>query len=132
MPELYKQYLLAITGTSAADAASYTHNKNAAQTLSYETYKYPMTAYNIWHPDYSPALMKVSNTQTFKEYFAGRVYSEYYFKGPLILDYNRYSMDLRPGFGFQIHGIKKTTAGEMVLNFTEYGADCVNLCIIIQ
>lgn len=132
MPELYKQYLLAITGTSAADAASYTHNKNAAQTLSYETYKYPMTAYNIWHRDYSPALIKVSNTQTFKEYFASSVYSEYDFKGPLILDYNRYSMDLRPGFGFQIHGIKKTTAGQMVLNFTEYGADCVNLCIIIQ
>ncbi|MDD5790751.1 MAG: hypothetical protein PUE30_09565 [Spirochaetia bacterium] len=113
---LFEKYLLALTGNS-----SFTHNRDAACTLSYtyepysedSPYRYPMKAYDIYSDDwafdisvYSSALSGTCN-------------------GPYVFTKSQ-KLDLRPDNGISIHSIGRnnsSSAIDVTVDFSSSGPE---------
>lgn len=121
--ELFQQFLAACTNGGAT--TGFTHNKDAAQTLEKSSYNYPMTAINLRAADYKRERYLV-NGQASAAYNSD---SDKY--GPFLFS-NKYGIALRPDYGMTLHKLGATSGGDLSLQFTESGADCVNMYVIIQ
>lgn len=113
--DLFEKYLLALSGNS-----TYTHNKDADCTLKYNSgdysstpYEYPMTAYNIFDPEYS---FPVNGEE---------------YCGPAIFKDNAKSVDLRPENGILIHGIGTFSGSSLSVSFSS-GTDSEKIYLIIR
>ena len=132
--EIFQQFLLALTNGGAT--TGYTHNKAAAETVDYKSdsvssYKYPMTAINLWGEAYSyptdknPFLVKNQQDATYDS-------SETRYNGPFLFS-NKYGFPLRPGYGITLHKLGTTdSTSSLSLTFSDTGADCVTMYVIIQ
>lgn len=129
--DLFKQFLVACVDKNGT--TGYTHNKNASQTVTYSsgstTYKYPMTAINLWSSDY--AYPTSTNTfivenQTIAAYEANSTS----YTGPFLFS-NAYGFDLRPFYGMTLHRIGTTSGSDLSLSFSSSGADCLTMYVII-
>ena len=116
---LFEKYLLALAGNS-----SFTHNKDAACTLSYtgapysETspYRYPMKAYDIYSDDWA------------------FVSSNIKYKGPGLFK-STAKIDLRPGNGITIHGVISNNTGgavNMTVDFSSSGPENETIYLILK
>lgn len=114
---LFEKYLLALTGNS-----SFTHNRDAACTLSYtyepysedSPYRYPMKAYDIYSDDWAFDLSKVYSSA-----LSGTCNGPYVFK-------NSQKLDLRPDNGISIHSIgrnKSSSAMDVTVDFSSSGSE---------
>ena len=83
--DLFAEFTVAVTGISSSHSSVYTHNQNAAQTISYDSYSYPMKAFNLWDSSFS-----LEDTE-FQTKMNGYKYSRYDFYGP----YNSRSWKIR-------------------------------------
>ncbi len=127
--DLFKQFLVACVDKNGT--TGYTHKKNAAQTVTYEStsYSYPMTAIDLWASAYGYP----TSTNTFlienqeKCAYDTSVSS---WTGPFILS-NAYGVSLRPYYGITLHKIGTTSGSDLSLTFSESGADCVTMYVII-
>ena len=104
--KIFQNFLLALTGNT-----TYTLNKNAKQTLSYNSYSYPMTAYYIFADKYSP------NTGN----------------GPVLYG-NSEAIDLRPQYGISLHTLGALPAGmtDLTLTFSDKGSADLYMYVIVQ
>ena len=119
--DLFKQFLLCITGSS-----KYTMNQDAAQTLTCNGYKYPMTKIDLWDSEYG--LQKPSYQQEYERY----AYSEYDFLGPILFSSGA-GTTLRPAYGFLLHGLDvATSASTKTLTFSSTGSENLTMYLIIQ
>ncbi len=129
--DLFKQFLVACVDKNKT--TGYTHNKNAAQTVTYsgesDTYSYPMTAIDLWASAYgyptSTNKFLIENQE--KCAYDTSVSS---WTGPFILS-NAYGVSLRPYYGITLHKIGTTSGSDLSLTFSESGADCVTMYVII-
>lgn len=121
--DLFEQFLLCITGSS-----TYTMNQDAAQTLEYSDYKYPMTAIDLWDSAWG-----LQGTSVEKEYKGSEViYEKYDFLGPILLS-NGAGITLRPAYGFLLHGLGvATNASTKTLKFNTTGSQNLTMYLIIQ
>lgn len=114
---LFEKYLLALTGNS-----SFTHNRDAACTLSYtggsyledSPYRYPMKAYDIYSDDWAFDLSKVYSSA-----LSGTCNGPYVFK-------NSQKLDLRPDNGISIHSIGRnnsSSAMDVTVDFSSSGPE---------
>ena len=114
---LFEKYLLALAGKS-----SFTHNRDAACTLSYTVepyskdspYRYPMKAYDIYSDDWAFDLSKV-----YSPTLSGTCNGPYVFK-------KSQKLDLRPGNGISIHSIGSNTSGsamDVTVDFSSSGPE---------
>ena len=118
---LFQQFLLCITGSS-----TYTMNQDAAQTLTYSGYTYPMTAIDLWNSDYG---LQNTNYQRENERYA---YSGYKFLGPILFSSGA-GTTLRPAYGFLLHGLGKVSSGTTkTLTFSSTGSENLTMYLIIQ
>ena len=130
--DLFEQYVQALLGSS-----DYTHNVDAATTVSYtgtdgdtsnsysesNPYVYPMTAYDIFDDDYAfPSSAK-------KDYSTEK-YSGYSWNGPYVRSVN-YGATLRPNNGFTLHGIKKMSSTSTTVTFSSNSNSSVKLYLIL-
>ncbi len=114
---LFQQFLLAITGSS-----KYTHNKNAAQTMSYGTYKYPMTAINLWDDAYG------YNNPSIVKQLRGSVIDGFDWRGPVIFKRN-IGVTLPAHNGISIHELD---ISENTVEFSRIGPATQKIYLIIQ
>ena len=129
--DLFKQFLIACTNGGAA--SGFTHNQDAKQTVTYGSgsggYKYPMTALNLWNSAYGYPTddngFLVGN-QAAAAYESGVGYT-----GPFVFS-NRYGFDLRPEYGITLHKLGETGGSSLSLEFSEEGAGCVTMYVIVQ
>lgn len=127
--DLFKQFLVACVDKNGT--TDYTHNKNAAQTVTYEStsYSYPMTAIDLWASAYgyptSTNKFLIENQE--KCAYDTSVSS---WTGPFILS-NAYGVSLRPYYGITLHKLGTTSGSDLSLTFSESGADCVTMYVII-
>ena len=110
--KIFQKFLLALTGST-----EYTHNKNAQQTLTCGSYKYPMKAYTIFADKYSPAELLNTNTGN----------------GP-VLFVNNAAIDLRPQYGISLHTLGTLPAGmtDLTLTFSDKGSADLYMYVIVQ
>ena len=110
--KIFQNFLLALTGNT-----EYTHNKNAKQTLTCGSYKYPMTAYDIFADKYSPAELLNMNTGN----------------GPVLYN-NSAAKDLRPQYGISLHTLGALPAGmnDLTLTFSDKGSADLYMYVIVQ
>ena len=110
--KIFQKFLLALTGST-----EYTHNKNAQQTLTCGSYKYPMKAYDIFADKYSPAELLKTNTGN----------------GP-VLFVNNAAIDLRPQYGISLHTLGALPAGmnDLTLTFSDKGSADLYMYVIVQ
>jgi len=133
--DLFKQFLLSLFGDS-----TYTHNKDAAKTLSCsyttdsgasKTYTYPMTAFNIFDSEYSPYEVEGFSTSQLKTY-ASDIYKKNSYKGPFLYK-NSIVTALRPNYGILLHSVLSYTSGTSdTLTFTSTGAKDLELYLILE
>ncbi len=129
--DLFKQFLVACLDKNGA--TSYTHNQNASQTVTYSngstTYKYPMTAINLWSSAYG---YPTSENKFLIDGQASAAYdsSASSWTGPFIFS-NRYGVTLRSYYGITLHKIGTTSGSDLSLTFSESGADCLTMYVII-
>lgn len=130
--DLFEQYVQSLLGSS-----TYTHNVDAATTLSYtgtdgdesnsysssNPYTYPMSAYDIFGEDYALTDIKSSLSK-----FA---YTNYDYYGPVVLSSSA-SAALRPESGFTLHGIKELTGTSTTVNFSSNTNSNVKLYLILM
>ncbi|MBR1715417.1 MAG: hypothetical protein IJ717_10820 [Treponema sp.] len=129
--DLFKQFLVACLDKNGT--TSYTHNKAASQTVTYTsgstTYKYPMTAINLWSSDYAyptqdnPFLVQNQASAAYNTNASS-------YTGPFIWS-NAYGMELHPFYGMTLHQIGTTNGSDLSLTFSSSGADCVTMYVII-
>ena len=121
--DLFEQFLLCITGSS-----TYTMNQDAAQTLEYSGYKYPMTAIDLWDSTWG-----LKGTSVEKEYKGSEViYENYDFLGPILLSYGA-GITLRPAYGFLLHGLGVVSSGSTkTITFNSTGSQNLTMYLIIQ
>jgi hypothetical protein len=119
--DLFEQFLLCITGSS-----TYTMNQDAAQTLTWSGYTYPMTAIDLW--DSAWGLTSLEN-----EYKGSDViYKNYNFLGPILLSSGA-GTTLRPAYGFLLHGLGvATSALTKTITFNDTGSQNLTMYLIIQ
>ncbi len=119
--DLFEQFLLCITGSS-----TYTMNKDAAQTLEYSGYTYPMTKIDLWDSEYG---LQNTSYQRENERYA---YSGYEFLGPFLLA-NGAGITLRPAYGFLLHGLGVVgSSSTKTLTFNTTGSQNLTMYLIIQ
>lgn len=123
--DIFEQFLLSVTGSG-----TYTMNQAAEQTVKYTdtdggTYSYPMTAIDLWSDTYSTESLRGSTT--------GSAYSGYSFRGPFLFS-TSCRMTLMPEYGFTLHGVEETAAGQTSLTVTlsEKGSSSLTVYLIIQ
>ena len=121
--DLFEQFLLCITGNS-----TYTMNQDAAETLTYSGYTYPMTAIDLWDSTWG-----LKGTSVEKEYKGSEViYENYDFLGPILLSYGA-GITLRPAYGFLLHGLGVVSSGSTkTLTFNTTGSQNLTMYLIIQ
>ena len=121
--DLFEQFLLCITGSS-----TYTMNQNAAETLTYSGYTYPMTAIDLWDSAWG-----LQGTSVEKEYNGSKsIYENYDFLGPILLSYGA-GTTLRPAYGFLLHGLGvATAASKKTITFNSTGSQNLTMYLIIQ
>ena len=124
--KIFQKFLLALTGNE-----TYTLNKNAKQTLSYNSYSYPMTAYDIFADAYSPEieeLYKVVPSTLVASSTLG-----YNGKGPVLYN-NAAAIDLRPQYGISLHTLGELPAGinDLTLTFSDKGSADLYMYVIVQ
>lgn len=113
---LFEKYLLALAGKS-----SFTHNRDAACTLSYtyepyskdSPYRYSMKAYDIYSDDWAFDISVYSSA------LSGTCNGPYVFK-------NSQKLDLRPGNGISIHSIGSNNSGsamDVTVDFSSSGSE---------
>lgn len=132
--DLFQQFLVACTNKDATkNSDGYTHYKDATQTLSYSSgsYKYPMTAINLWDSAYSYPTNSnkfIVSGQTDAAYSTSTSYT-----GPFLFSIN-YSAALRPNYGMTLHklGTTTSTTAPLELTFSDKGAADVYMYVIIQ
>lgn len=125
---LFEQFLLALTGNG-----TYTMNKNAAQTLSYGDYKYPMTTIDLWSSDYSISSDGISDYSSVQSQLSEWKYADYDWTGPFLFS-NSNGYTLRPEYGITLHEIgtldsDKTSA---TYTFSSSGSSNLTMYLIIQ
>lgn len=123
--DLFEQFLLCITGSS-----TYTMNQDAAQTLEYSGYTYPMTAIDLWDKDSAWGLQGTSFEKKYKgsEY----IYEKYDFLGPILFSSGA-GTTLRPAYGFLLHGLGEVSSGTTkTLTFSSTGSENLTMYLIIQ
>lgn len=144
--DLFAEFVLAVTGVSSSHNTFYTHNKNAAQTITCgsDSYPYPMNAFNLWSSaseTYTSGGQKATYTFSLKgtqiqSSYQNYVYSNYDFNGPIVLSATAglSGYDLRPEYGMVIHGVGKYASGTTsdTLTFSSSGAEGLRLYIVIQ
>ena len=110
--KIFQNFLLALTGNT-----TYTLNKNAKQTLPYNSYSYPMTAYDIFADKYSPAELLETNTEN----------------GPVLYN-NAAAIDLRPQYGISLHTLGELSAdmNDLTLTFSDKGSADLYMYVIVQ
>ncbi|MBR4449729.1 MAG: hypothetical protein IKS30_05965 [Treponema sp.] len=119
--DLFEQFLLCITGSS-----TYTMNQDAAQTLTCNGYKYPMTAIDLWDSNWG--LKNIEDKYKGSEY----IYEKYDFLGPILLSYGA-GITLRPAYGFLLHGLGvATNASTKTITFNTTGSQNLTMYLIIQ
>ncbi len=125
--DLFAEFTVAVTGISSSHSSFYTHNQNAAQSIAYNSYYYPMTAFDLWGSSFSLA------GTTFQTKMNGYKYSRYDFYGPYVFS-NAYAVDLRPEYGMIIHGVGKygSNVKSDSLTFSSSGASGLYLYVVIQ
>ncbi|MBR1615087.1 MAG: hypothetical protein IJ673_06345 [Treponema sp.] len=129
--DLFKQFLVACVDKNKT--TGYTHNKNAAQTVTYsgesDTYSYPMTAIDLWASAYG---YPTSTNKFLIENQENCAYDKSVssWTGPFILS-NAYGVSLRPYYGISLHQIGTTSGSDLSLTFSSSGADCVTMYVII-
>ncbi len=119
--DLFAQFLTALLDNSSA----YTMKKDAAQTVSYDGYTYPMTSINLLSSAYSPESEYMSENRK----YAGNGYQS---KGPFVFS-NNYGTSLRSEYGISIHEIKTYSSGTTrdTISLSSSGAEgLVNYFII--
>ena len=129
--DLFRQFLLALLNDS-----TYTHNKDASQTLTYSsgntTYSYPMTAFNIFGSDYSPSALDGFSRSDYPSY-AWSSYKNGGYLGPFLYK-NSVRAELRPEYGIMLHGVGTYSSGTTsdTITFTDTGAADLVMYLIIK
>lgn len=125
--DLFAEFAVAVTGISSSHSSVFTHNQDAAETVSYKSYDYPMKAFNLWSDDFS------LDGTTFQDKMNSYKYSKYDFYGPYIFA-SAAGVDLRPEYGMSIHGIGKygSNVKSDTLTFSSSGASGLYLYVVIQ
>jgi hypothetical protein len=117
MADLLKMYAEACVFNSSTLKASYTYptfNQAAAQTLTYDSYSYPMAAINLW--------------STANDWTSGS--TTYY--GPALYGCtSSYLYDLRP-YGFTLHTIGTASSSSVTLKFSSSGSSNEDLYVMVQ
>ncbi len=129
--DLFEQYVQALLGSS-----EYTHNIDAATTISYtgtdgdesnsysesNPYSYPMTAYDIFADDYNIASL-IQENEKYK-------YTNYDGAGPFVLSATA-SAALRPDNGFTLHGIQKMTSTSATVKISSNSNSRLKMYLIL-
>lgn len=141
--DLFEEFVLAITGSTESHNETYTHNQNAAETLSYESYYYyPMEAFNLWDSssttyesdgETETYTFSLSGT-TFASQYKSYAYSGYDWNGPFVLSASASVSALRADYGIAIHAVGEydSSAASDTLTFSSSGASGLELYIVIQ
>lgn len=126
--DLFAEFTVAVTGISSSHSSVYTHNKNAAQKISYGSYSYPMKAFYLWDSSF-----KLAGT-TFQSEMNSYKYSRYDFYGPYVFSNYVSGVDLRPEYGMIIRGVGKygSNVKSDTLTFSSSGASGLYLYVVIQ
>lgn len=126
--DLFAEFTVAVTGIYSSHSSVYTHNQNAAQKISYSSYYYPMTAFDLWSSSFC-----LANT-TFQSEMNSYKYSRYDFYGPYVFSNYVSGVDLRPEYGMIIHGVGKygSNVKSDTLTFSSSGASGLYLYVVIQ
>lgn len=140
--DLFKEFVLAVTGSASSHNATYTHNQDALQSVSYSSYDYPMKAFDLWDSNstqYESGGKKAAYTFSLKEteflrQYRSSAYSEYDGNGPFVLSSSSSVDELRPEYGMAIHAVGKYASADDsdTLSFSSSGAKGLRLYIVIQ
>ncbi len=127
--DLFKQFLIACTNGGAK--SGYTHNQDASATITYDDYTYPMTAIDLWDTNSEWAYTE-SNflVRGQKEAMAGTQTGTNW-AGPFLFS-TAYGCELRPNYGITLHKIGETAGDTLSLTFSDEGADCITMYVIVQ
>lgn len=140
--DLFAEFTVAVTGISSSHSSVYTHNQNAAKSISCNSYYYPMKAFDLWSRDsvvYENAGSKyvysfsLENTE-FQTKMNSYKYSLYDFNGSFVFSNYVSGVDLRPEYGMIVRGIGKygSNVTSDTLTFSSSGASGLYLYVVIQ
>ena len=128
--DLFKQFLIACTSKDG----TYTHNKDAAQTVTYgsgdSAYTYPMTKINLWSSAYSYPTEQNGFLVSGQENAAYKPNQSAY-TGPFLWS-TSYGLSLRPNYGILLYQLGTTSDDTLTLTFSDSGSSYVNMYVIVQ
>lgn len=124
--DLIEQFLIALF----PGCETYTFNQDADHYSSGNvSYSYPMSAIDLWADDYalSDSLKKSYQNNNYS-------YAGYDFTGPLLLRGGVGAKELRPYYGFTLHGLNSMSSSttSVTLTFSSTGSEDLRMFLIIQ
>lgn len=133
--DLFRQFVRALLNQNSF----YTLNKDAAQTIGYNSsYYYPMKKINLFSDVYAIGSLEVDsdilgNPITFADYYKDMKGSSYNFYGPFVLNTSA-KADLRPNYGITLHEVKTYRSGVTsdTIKLSSSGKKGLQLYLIIQ